>query len=122
MTIYTIVQKNNDLLGLDLWRDANSAIPLLYRPTLSHVSRANATGTNINQTIDSIVPVIRLVDGLAVSTDAFKATFKFSALQHIVETELREQCFDAMLAYLTTNRTAIINGSKTSSTADWTLV
>lgn len=118
---YTIVQKNNDLLGLDLWRDSNATVPLLFRPTVSHVSRANANGTNINQTIESIVPVIRLVDGLAVSTDAFKATFKFSALQHIVETESREQAFDALVKYLTDNRSAIINGSKTTSTADWTV-
>lgn len=116
---YSILQKDNDQLGTDIWRDKDITIPMAYRPTLTHLSRANATGTNLNQTIESSVPVVRLVDGLTVSTDAFKATFKFSALQHVVETESREQCFDALMTYLVTNRRAIVDGTKPLSIDDW---
>lgn len=116
---YSILQKDNDQLGTDIWRDKDITIPMAYRPILTHMSRANATGTNLNQTIESSVPVVRLVDGLAVSTDAFKATFKFSALQHVVETAQREQCFDALMTYLIANRRAIVDGTKPLSIADW---
>lgn len=116
---YSILQKDNDQLGTDIWRDKDVAIPMAYRPILTHLSRANATGTNLNQTIESSVPVVRFVDGLAVSTDAFKATFKFSALQHVVGTAQREQCFDALMTYLVANRRAIIDGTKPLSVSDW---
>lgn len=117
---YGIVQKDNDQLGTDIWRDKNISVPMAYRPTVVHTSRANANGSNINQTIDSFVPLVRLVDGLSVSTDAFKATFKFSALQHVVNDEERAQAFDALLAYLTAHRSSIIAGQKSLATTDWT--
>lgn len=119
---YGVLQKDNDQLGTDIWRDKDLTIPMAFRPSVTHTSRANAAGTNLNQTVESSVPVVRLVDGLAVSTDAFKATFKFAALQHVVETSSREQCFDALLTYLNANRRAIIDGTKPMSITDWDVV
>lgn len=118
---YGILQKDNDQIGTDIWRDKNPLIPMAFRPTLTHVSRVNATATNNMQTVESLVPIVRLVNGLAVSTDAFKATFKFTALQHVVEDDAREQAFDALVAYLVANRDSIVNGIKPQSVADFTV-
>lgn len=118
---YGIVQKDNDQLGTDIWRSKDVTIPMAYRPTVVHVSRASANGNNLNQTIEAQVPLVRVVDGLAVSTDAFKATFKFSSLQHVVNDEEREEAFDALITYLSKNKDDIINGRKPISSADFTV-
>ena len=116
---YGIVQKDNDQLGTDIWRSKDSQIPMAFRPTIVHTSRASANGNNLNQTVETQVPLVRLVDGLAVSSDSFKATFKFSALQHVVSEEERAEAFDALLAYITANKNDIIQGRKPLSSADF---
>ena len=122
MPQFTIVQKDNDQLGTDIWRLKDLTIPMAYRTVLTHSSRANAQGTNYNQTVEVVTPIVRLVDGLAVSTDAFKATFKFSALQHVVNDEERALTFDALFTYLQRNRDSIIAGSKQIDTADFVII
>lgn len=120
--IYGYVQKDNDQLGTDIIRSKDTLIPMAYRPTIVHTSRASQNSNNFNQTIETKVPLVRLVDGLAVSTDAFKSSFKFSALQHVVNDEERYECFDALLAYLALNREAICTGRKPTSASDIAVV
>lgn len=119
--IYGYVQKDADQLGTDILRDKDNTIPMAYRAKVVHTSRSNPNGSNINQTIDSTVPVVRLVDGLTVSTDTFKATFKFSSLQHIVNDTERALAFDALVAYMGANRDVILRGEKPASNADLTV-
>lgn len=118
---YTYVQKDNDQLGTDILRSADTSIPMAYRPGLTHTSRASANGSNLNQTIEAKVPLVRLVDGLAVSTDSFKATFKYSALQHVTNDVERYEAFDALVAYITTHREEICTGRKPASSTPLTV-
>lgn len=111
-TSYSYIVKDNDLFGQDILRASLEGKALAFQPTIVHTNRQSANKLNHNQTVESIVPQIRLVDGLAVSTDAFKATFKFSALQHIVNDEDANLAIDALLAYINTHREVIINGTK----------
>lgn len=117
---YGYVQKDNDQIGTDLLRSKSSVNPLGFRPTLTHTARKSANGANLNQTIETIAPVVRLVDGLSVSSDAFKATFKYSALQNIVNDAERFEAFDALIAYVIANREGICNGVKNASSSDFT--
>lgn len=119
--IFSYVQKDNDQLGTDILRLVENTIPMAYRPTLTHTSRASVNGSNYNQTIEVKTPILRLVDGLAVSTDSFKATFKFSALQHVTSDEDRYLAFDAAVAYLVANREEICNGRKPAAATELTV-
>lgn len=118
---YGIVQKDNDQIGTDIWRSKDLSLPIAYRPSLNHTSRASANGNNYNQSIDVKVPLVRLVDGLVVSSDAFKASFKFSALQHVVNDQERSEAFDALIVYVKAHKADIINGRKPIASADFTV-
>lgn len=111
-TTYSYIVKDNDLFGQDMLRATVSGRPLAFQPTVTHTNRQSANKLNHNQTVESVVPQVRLVDGLAVSTDAFKATFKFSALQHIVNDEDANLAINALLAYVEAHRAVIIAGTK----------
>ena len=121
MTIYKYIVKDNDLFGVDILRQADSALPLAFRPTVEHTNRQSANKLNHNQTIDSVVPVTQTIDGLLVSNNAYKATFKFSALQHISDSAKANQAIDALLAYISANRAVIIDGSKPLTATDLTV-
>lgn len=110
--IYTPLVKDNDLFGQDLYRANIAGVPLGFRPTLSHTVRQSANKNNNNATIEAICPVVRLVDGLAVSTDSWKATFKFTALQHIESDAQAELAFDAVVAYVKANKEHILAGTR----------
>lgn len=109
---YSHVVKDNDLFGKDVLRAPVAGRPLAFQPTIEHTNRQSANKLNHNQTVESIVPQVRVVDGQIVSTDAYKATFKFSALQHIDNEPDANLAIDALLAYIDANRAVIINGSK----------
>lgn len=121
MAIYKYVVKDNDLFGADILRQSDSTLPLAYRPTVEHTNRQSANKLNHNQTVNSIVPVTQTIDGLLVSNNSYKATFKFSALQHISDDAKANQAIDALLAYINTNRATIIEGSKPLAATDLTV-
>lgn len=119
--VYKYVVKDNDMFGQDILRAVSQTLALAFRPTVTHTNRQSANKLNNNQTIESIVPQVRLVDGMSVSTDAYKATFKFSALQHIINDGDANLAIDALLAYINTHRAAIIAGTKPIAVADLTV-
>lgn len=114
-TNFDVIVKDNDIFGRDLYRASISGVPLGFQPTLEHVVRQSANKNNNNTTIEAISPIVRLVDGLAVSTDAYKASFKFTALQHVQDDEAADLVIDAVLAYITTHRAVIKAGLKPTS-------
>lgn len=118
---FTYLVKDNDLFGRDILRSAETGIPLAFRPTIEHTTRQSANKNNNNQTIEAVVPEIRLVDGLAVSTDSWKATFKFTALQHIESQANAALAFDACIAYVVANKASIISGSKPTGSEPFVL-
>lgn len=119
--IYKYVVKDNDMFGQDLLRAVDTTLALAFRPTVTHTNRQSANKLNNNQTIESVVPQVRVVDGMTVSTDAYKATFKFSALQHIINDKDANLAIDALLAYITAHRADIIAGTKPVAAADLTV-
>lgn len=119
--LFSYLVKDNDMFGRDILRSTETGVPLAYRPTIEHSTRQSANKNNNNQTIDAIVPIVRVVDGLSVSTDSWKATFKFSALQHIEDATGANLAFEALVQYIMANKAAIISGSKPSSAADFTV-
>lgn len=119
-TVYRYVIKDNDMFGQDLLR-AVSDNPVAFRPSISHINRQSQNKLNNNHTVESVVPIMRTVDGLQVSTDAYKATFKFSALQHVNDKASADLAIDALLAYVTANRASIIEGTKPLTAADLTV-
>lgn len=110
--IYGYLVKDNDLFGRDILRLNETGTPLAFRPTIEHVTRQSANKNNNNQTIEAIVPVVRVVDGLTLSSDAFKATFKFTALQHIESESSASLAFDSLIAYVTAHKARILAGLK----------
>lgn len=108
---YLYIVKDNDMFGRDLLR-SDRAVPLAFRPTIEHTVRQSANKNNNNTTVEAIVPQMRIVDGLTVSTDAFKATFKFTALQHISNDDDANLAIDSLLVYIAAHRATIIAGSK----------
>lgn len=119
--LFKYLVKDNDLFGRDILRSNESGVPLAFRPTIEHTTRQSANKNNNNQTVDAVVPIVRLVDGLTVSTDSWKGTFKFSALQHIEDPAGASLAFEALIQYVMANKAAIIAGSKPASSADFTV-
>lgn len=111
-TNFKVIVKDNDIFGRDLYRASIAGVPLGFQPTLEHVVRQSANKNNNNTTIEAISPIVRLVDGLAVSTDAYKASFKFTALQHVEDDKAADLVIDAVLAYIGTHRATIKAGLK----------
>ena len=110
---------DNDLYGENILRLDATGVPAAFRATITHTNRLSANKANSNQTIEVKYPLVTVVDGRNVSLDAWKATFKFSALQHVVNEGTADLAIDALIAYITENRAAIIEGSKRSSTEDF---
>lgn len=111
-TNFNIIVKDNDIFGRDLYRASLRGVPLGFQPTVEHVVRQSANKNNNNVTVEAISPIVRLVDGLAVSTDAYKASFKFTALQHVEDDAAADLVIDATLAYINAHRAVIKAGLK----------
>lgn len=109
---FGIIVKDNDIFGRDLYRASLVGVPKGFQPTLEHVVRQSANKNNNNVTVEAISPIVRLVDGLAVSTDAYKASFKFTALQHVEDDAAADLVIDSTLAYINMHRAVIKAGLK----------
>lgn len=105
-----ILSKDNDLLGTDLYRDDNKAIPMAFRPTITHSVNKSASGTNNQVTVKSLHPVLVAIAGVTTADDSFLVVTKFSALQHIVNDDERAAAFDNHVKFLIKARQAILDG------------
>lgn len=110
-----IISKDNDILGTDKYRDDDATIPLAYRQTMELSVSPNASGTNHNVSLKTVVPVVNTIDGVTVSNDSFLAVTKFSALQHITNDTERAAAYDKHVAFLSNAevREAFLNGQLT---------
>lgn len=108
-----ILQKDNDVVGADIYRDDNVAIPNAFRTTLHHEINPNKLGTNNQVTVKCLVPVVQTVDGVMSSKNQFFASFKFASLQHITNDVEREKCYNDIVAYITKPavKAAILTGT-----------
>lgn len=111
---------DNDLYGQNVLRLDAPGVPVAFRATITHTNRLSANKANSNQTIEVKYPIVTVVEGHNVSTDAWKAVFKFSALQHVIDNSTANLAIDALIAYVNENRAAIIEGSKRTSTLNFT--
>lgn len=114
---FSILSKDIDAFGTDIYRDEDKTIPLAFRPTITHSVNPNSDGSNHQVTVKVRVPVVTVTDGVTTSTDRFEFIGKFSSLQNIVADGPRLRCIDTAIEYLTEAKTAIINGQLPSQAA-----
>lgn len=103
---------DNDLYGQNVLRADVPGLAVAFRPTITHTNRLSANKANSNQTVEVVYPIVSTLEGRPVSTDSWKATFKFSALQHIIDDATANEVIDTLIAYVNAHREAIIEGSK----------
>lgn len=103
---------DNDLYGQNILRADVAGLAVAFRPTISHTNRLSANKANSNQTIEVVYPIVTTLDGRPVSQDSWKATFKFSALQHVIDNVTANEVIDTLIAYINAHRDIIIEGSK----------
>lgn len=107
-----ILSKETDAIGTDKYRSTDATIPMAFRQTLTHLVKPNPDGSNHQSTITASVPVVVTIDGVSTSKDTYRAIFKFSSLQHIVNDAERAQAYDLLIKYLSSapGKAAIIGG------------
>lgn len=106
-----ILQKDNSIVGTDMYRSTDASIANAFRPTLSHAINPNSLGTNNQVTIKSVVPVVVNNEGVASSTNQYFCSLKFSSLQHITNDAERELAFDNLIEYATKAKAWILSGT-----------
>lgn len=94
------------------WRYENSAIPAMFRPTMTHTAQLNATKTNVNETLVVEVPIVTtdIATGQLVSKNKYIASAKFTALQNVVGETHAILALDGLIGLLTARRDAILVG------------
>ena len=104
------LSKQTDLLGTDLYRNENPAVPLAYRQTITHSVAKSPSSLSHSVNVRSVAPVLKTVDGTVTSSDSFLMTTKFTALQHVVDDTLRAKIYDDHVAFLIASRNTNLNG------------
>lgn len=115
------ISKQTDVLGTDRLRDEIPEIPLAYRQTINHTVQSNSDGSSNSVLIRVAAPSLKVIDGIATSTDTFLATSKFTALQKITDDTLRAKAYDDHIRYLIATRSTNLQGELPSGTlpANW---
>ena len=95
-----------------IWRYEDTAVPAMYRPTMTHTAQLNATKTNVNETLVVEVPIVTTdtITGQFVSKNKYIASAKFTALQNVVDDTHAVLAIDGLIGLLTARRTAILAG------------
>lgn len=112
-----IISKQTDQLGTDTYRVEDVNVPTGFRETtkltVAESNRKPSPGiaASRNSTVVTERPIVRVVDGLTMSTDKFVVNTKFTALQHITEPAARKAAFRNHIAFLIESETAIIEGN-----------
>lgn len=118
---YIAISKQTDTIGTDRHRDETPGVPLAFRQTITHTVQPNSTGSSNSVIIRVNAPSIIVKDGITMSTDAFLATSKFTALQKITDDEKRAKAYDDHIRYLIATRTSNLDGQlpSTNLPANW---
>lgn len=106
----TILSKQTDALGTDVYRSTDSTIPMAFRPSVEMSAALNPKKTSVSMTVKSLYPLVNTVDGVPVSQNQFLMVTKFTALQHVVNDTERAKIFDDHIAFLEAARSAILEG------------
>lgn len=95
-----------------VWRLEDTAIPAMFRSTMTHTAQLNATKTNVNETLVVEVPIVTTdtATGQLVSKNKYIASAKFTALQNVVGDTHAVLAIDGLIGLLTARRTAILAG------------
>lgn len=106
----TLYSQSASPLGNSIYRFVGVSAPALYIPTITFSAKANGSGTNNWVTVDSVYPLLTVVDGVTTQTDAFKMKSEFTSLQSVIADTERERLFDEHVAFLTANKANILAG------------
>lgn len=109
MTV-SIYSQSASPLGSSIYRFDSVAAPAQFIPTLTFQAKANGSGTNNWVTVDTVYPLIVVVDGVTTQTDAFRFKSEFTALQNVIADSERERLFDEHVAFLTAHKADILAG------------
>lgn len=95
-----------------VWRNEDTAVPAMFRPTMTHTAQLNATKTNVNETLVVEVPIVTsdASTGQLVSKNKYIASAKFTSLQNVVGDTHAVLAIDGLIGLLTARRAAILAG------------
>lgn len=92
MTQLKIISKTNDPIGVDFYREEDSSLPVGFRPTSTQTVRENADKTSYMTTIETVVPIVRTVNGIQTIVGSYKRVTKLNALSQVIDTAAQSKC------------------------------
>lgn len=93
-----------------VWRRENTAVPPMFRPTITQTARSNKTGTNVNVMVKVNVPVVDTDPaGKQSSSNTVIAQATVTSLQNIVGNHTAN-AIEALILALTEQKDAIVAG------------
>lgn len=107
---YVAYQSPQSSLGTAIWRLDEPSIPAMFRSSITHSAVLNGPKTNINETVLIEVPIPVTVDGTTTAQNKFVARFSYSALQNVVDADRSVLALDALVAFITARKSAILAG------------
>lgn len=114
MTI-SVYSASQGPIGRTEYRFVGVTAPAQYIPRLTMTTKQNTAGTNVDSRIDVSYPLVTEVDGVSTAPNTFRASVTFTALQSVVNNTERVRVLDELIAFLTANKTKIVNGDATVS-------
>lgn len=101
-------------IGTSIWTFKDVEAPAMYLPTLKKSTKKNKSSTNVEVTVSTKYPLLTDVNGVLVVRNSFQMETTFTALQAVISAVERARIFDEHLAFLTSQKTKIINGDATA--------
>lgn len=92
-----------------IWRVEDSSLAPMHRPTIRLSGNLNSTGTNANMVLKVQIPVVKVVDGIATSSNTAIASANITALQNVTGEDVGNG-IDALIAGLTQLKDSIAAG------------
>lgn len=110
MTI-SVYSESPSPLGTSVYRFDGVNVPAQFIPTLVFSAVKNNAGTNVNVRVKIDYPIVVTTDGITSAPNHFISTFDFTALQSVLNVTERTRVLDELIAFLTSHKASIINGS-----------
>lgn len=103
----------NEADGKTIWRQEDTSVPPMYRPTIQLTGKLNASRTNANMALKLVTPVVVTENGRVTPIAYRTSQFSHTALQSVDNTSASAD-IDIMIAALTALKQNIIDGKATA--------
>lgn len=107
---FTVRSPSAAPLGTAVYADNAVNVPAQFQPTITFTAKANGTGSNHNVSVKVVYPLAVQKDGIWSATNTFQALFSFTSLQNVINDAERVATLDALIKFLTDNKTVISKG------------